>query len=162
MNLDKRQLGLVHTRNLEDVTTYTNVRTATHLDLEGNHATNENREKLPQHVGDCARKLEQNNVPAAVIRAGRLEERGQIKKLVPRTFCLLFETFPVWLLALSKENTAFIYLTDYNSYSHFNSLFNENKIVKNLYQSAVLSLGIDKFIFGSSHFLNDDVLLLLS
>ena len=152
MNLDKRQLGLVHTRNSDDVSTFTNVRTATHLDLTGNHAANKNQGELPPHVGDCARKFEQNNVLGAVIRAGRSEERGQIKKFVPRTFCLLFETFPVWLLALSKENTAFIYLTDYNSYSHFNSLFNEDKIVKNLYQPAVLSLGVDKFIFGSSSF----------
>ena len=94
-----------------------------------------------------------------VVRKNRVKEHGRIFKILPQPFCISFEAAPVWLLAFSKENTTFIYLCDFKSFTHFNTYLNENKINTGFYHSKLQSLGSDKVVFGSPP---DDTVHLLS
>ena len=88
-----------------------------------------------------------------------VEVRGRISKIRPQAFCILFKAAPVWILALSKENTSYIYLVDFNSFVHFNSDSDENKINKGLYYSLSQYICIDRLVFGCPP---DDTVHLLS
>ena len=78
----------------------------------------------------------------------QMEERGKSQKITPQTFYLLFESAPVWLLALTPRNTDCIYLSNCDSSVHFYTHLDENKIDKILYHYAISTLGKRHFIFS--------------
>ena len=45
-----------------------------------------------------------------VVRPLRLEEQGEISEFHPQSFCLIFETAPVWLTALRKTQVKYIFI----------------------------------------------------
>ena len=88
-----------------------------------------------------------------------MEERGKIQKITPQSFCLLYESAPVWLLALTPRNTDCIYLLNCDSFVDFNTHLDENKLDKNLFHSVISALGRQRFIFNPPP---DDIVYLVS
>ena len=83
-----------------------------------------------------------------VLRTDRVEEHGQIKNYARQSFCLVFETEPIWLLALQPQFTKYIYLSGYTSLSNFHCDLQQHKIDLGLYHNAITSLGFSSFIFS--------------
>ena len=89
----------------------------------------------------------------------RMEGQGKIQKINPQYFCLLFESAPVCLLALTPRNTDYVYLLNCDSFVDFNTHLDENKIDKNLSCSVISTLGKCRFIFSPPP---DDIVYLVS
>ena len=83
-----------------------------------------------------------------VVRPFRLEERGEMSKVYPQTFCLIFETAPVWLTALRSTQVKNIYMLGYTSFSNLNCCLQQLNIDIGLYNHFITSLGRTCFSFS--------------
>ena len=88
-----------------------------------------------------------------------MEERGQVKKIVPQSFYLLFKSTPVCLLALNQRNAEYIQFLKCDYFVDLDAHLDENNIKKSLCHSAILSLGRKRSIFNSPP---DDIIYLVS
>ena len=93
----------------------------------------------PKQSNDCKIPVSQE----VVCRPKRMEERSRVQKNSPQSFCLLFESAPVWLLALNPRNAAYIYLLKCDFLGDFNAHLDENKINKIL---SISALGQSQFV----------------
>ena len=95
----------------------------------------------------------------AIRRTHRVEERGQLQYYTSQSFCLLFETVPIWLLALRPDFCQWIYIPTCNSLEHLESIIAQHKIDKTLYSLVIGFVGKSRFRF---HEPKHDVLHLVS
>ena len=84
-----------------------------------------------------------------VVRPFRLEEEGEISTVHPQSFCLIFETAPVWLTALRKTQVKSIFVPKCTSFSNLNCWLQQHKIDMGLYNHFITSIGHSRFIFSS-------------
>ena len=84
-----------------------------------------------------------------VIRSDRVEESGQMKQFKLQSFCIIFESEPVWLLTLKPQFTKSIYVLGCTSFSNFNCYLQQHKIEPALYYIAMTSLVLSSFHFSS-------------
>ena len=82
-------------------------------------------------------------------RSERKEERGRVTLFEPQDFLLVFEKYPIWLLALNPSFTKRIYCNKCKTLLDLLSLCEDNKIEQSLYQATILILGNQRFRFSS-------------
>ena len=88
-----------------------------------------------------------------------MEERGQIQAYQSHSFCILFETAPIWILALRPNICRWIYLPTCNSLEHLISIISQHKIDKTLYLLLIRYLGNHRLRFSAP---TQDVIYLVS
>ena len=88
-----------------------------------------------------------------------MEERGQIQAYQSHSFCILFETAPIWLLALRPNICHWIYLPTCNSLEHLISIITQHKIDKTLYLLLIRYVGNHRLRFSAP---TQDVIYLVS
>ena len=68
-----------------------------------------------------------------MFRSERKEERGRVTLFEPQDFLLVFEKYPIWLLALNPSFTRKIYCNNCKTLLDLLSLCEDNKIENSLY-----------------------------
>ena len=89
----------------------------------------------------------------------RMEERGQLQVYPSQSFCILFETIPIWILAMRPDICHIIYVPNCDSFVNLNTILDNYKIDKTLYHLVIDFVGAHHFRFSEP---NDDVLYLVS
>ena len=104
-------------------------------------------------------RMEDQRLRSDVTHDIRMEERGQLQVYPSQSFCILFETIPIWILAMRPDICHIIYVPNCDSFVNLNTILDNYKIDKTLYHLVIDFVGAHHFRFSEP---NDDVLYLVS
>ena len=92
---------------------------------------------------------EYNDKQQKIMRNHRVKEYEELSLIQPQHFALIFETLPLWLLALNNNSICRLYIPGCTSLSNFTLHTKKNQLDHNLYHNIILNIGIDNTLFST-------------